>query len=435
MTYEQTLQFLYSSLPAYEHSGATAYKPGLGTSLALDDYLGRPHQAYKTIHVAGTNGKGSVCHLLAAILQQQGFKVGLYTSPHLVDFRERIRVNGEKIPEDYVTNFILRNRVFFEPLLPSFFEMTSSMAFAYFRAENVDYAIIETGLGGRLDSTNIITPVMSVITNISMDHMQFLGDTPEKIAFEKAGIIKPNVPVVIGENDNPKVSAVFIQKAKDLNAPICFASDSDVVKEMKLEKGHWMLQSTDFGMIEDELGGEAQERNAVTVLQALRVLARSQEIKISSRAVVEGFRHVVEQTGLMGRWQTLQEKPLVIADTGHNTGGWKYNGKQLQAMIDKGMRIHLVVGMMADKDIEGVLKLMPKDATYIFTAASTPRAMHADQFASLAARQGLKGTIVPSVKEAVGRAMAETKSDEMIFIGGSTYVVAEAFPLFQTEQV
>lgn len=273
MTYEETLHYLYTSIPVFQHSGASAYKPGLDTSKALDDHLGNPHKAYKTIHVAGTNGKGSVSHLLAAILRQAGYKVGLYTSPHLVDFRERIRVNGQMISKEYVTDFVERHRLFFEPLHPSFFELTSTLAFDYFRAEKVDIAVIETGLGGRLDSTNIITPILSVITNISLDHTQYLGDTVEKIAAEKAGIIKPGVPALIGEVDTQHVAKVFTDKARQVGTTVYLAQEAQLMEESYLmDTGEWYFNSTEYGQLFGQLGGVVQGKNAQTVLGALNLL-------------------------------------------------------------------------------------------------------------------------------------------------------------------
>ena len=307
MTYEETLHYLYTSIPVFQNAGPSAYKPGLGTSIALDDHLGNPHKAYKTIHVAGTNGKGSVSHLLAAILRQSGYKVGLYTSPHLVDFRERIRVNGQKIPKEYVIDFVERHRSFFETLDPSFFELTSSMAFDYFRAEKVDYAVIEVGMGGRLDSTNIITPILSIITNISLDHTQFLGDTVEKIAFEKAGIIKKDVPALVGEIDRHSVAQVFADAAVKAGTLVYFAQDEGLLKESYLmDTGEWYLDSAEYGQLFGELGGVVQFRNATTVLGAINLL-NTVGVNIPTEAVREGFEHVVELTGLMGRWQVLQE--------------------------------------------------------------------------------------------------------------------------------
>lgn len=431
MTYKETLLYLYNSIPAYQRCGAAAYKPGLGTTIALDDRLGNPHRAYRTIHVAGTNGKGSVSHLLAAILQESGYKVGLYTSPHLLDFRERIRVNGRMVPEAYVTDFVERHRAFFEPLHPSFFELTSTLAFDYFREEGVDFAVIEVGLGGRLDSTNIITPVLSVITNISLDHTQFLGDTLEKIAAEKAGIIKPGVPALVGEADDAGVREVFVEKAHETGAPLYFAREMPVTHAVRRnEAGLWEIDSADYGTITDELAGEAQERNACTVLATLRLL-REQGIGITEQAVRKGFAEVVELTGLMGRWQTLRTHPLTLCDTGHNPGGWVYLATQLEHARKRYRRLHMIVGMVNDKDIDGVLACMPKAADYFFTQAAIERALPAEEFAEKARAHGLEGCVCRTVAEAVARALAAADSEDMIFIGGSTFIVAEALPLFR----
>lgn len=430
MTYEDTLHYLYTSIPVFQHSGASAYKPGLETSKALDDALGNPHRSYRTIHVAGTNGKGSVSHLLAAILGQAGYKVGLYTSPHLVDFRERIRVNGKMIPKEYVTGFVERHRPFFEPLHPSFFELTSTLAFDYFRAEKVDFAVIETGLGGRLDSTNIITPTLSIITNISLDHTQFLGDTVEKIATEKAGIIKKNVPVLIGEVYSESVANVFIEAARIADSPISFAQKMDVLNESHLtEAGRWSFQSVSYGELSGELGGMVQNKNARTVLGALQLLEES-GLSIPIQAVREGFEQVVERTGLMGRWQILQKKPCVICDTGHNVGGWEYLKLHLAKEQTQHPHLYMIVGMVNDKDIKGVLEQMPKKAFYFFTQASIERALPAQEFASAASQHGLSGEVCNSVSEAVGKALARATENDAIFIGGSTFVVADALPLF-----
>lgn len=431
MTYEETLHYLYTSTPVFQHSGASAYKPGLDTSIALDNYLDNPHKAYKTIHVAGTNGKGSVSHLLAAILRQSGYKVGLFTSPHLIDFRERIRVNGKKIPKEYVVDFVERHRTTFEPLHPSFFELTSTMAFDYFRAEKVDYAVIETGMGGRLDSTNIITPILSIITNISLDHTQFLGDTVEKIAFEKAGIIKPEVPALIGEIDSDEVAEVYFDAAKRNNTKVYFASEEEILKESYLmETGEWYLDTAEYGQLFGQLGGAVQFRNAQTVLGALNLLER-QGVDITREAVREGFEHVVELTGLMGRWQVLQEKPKVVCDTGHNTGGWKYLQFNLENLKRTSRRMVMIVGMVNDKDVNGVVDMMPKEnAFYIFTQASVDRAMPAAELAEIGKAHGLTGFARDNVQSAVKWALEMLDEDDAIFIGGSTFVVADALPLF-----
>lgn len=435
MTYEETLHYLYTSIPVFQNAGPSAYKPGLGTSIALDNHLGNPHKAYKTIHIAGTNGKGSVSHLLAAILQQAGYKVGLYTSPHLIDFRERIRVNGQMIPQDYVVDFVERHRTIFEPLHPSFFELTSSMAFDYFRSEKVDYAIIEVGMGGRLDSTNIITPILSIITNISLDHTQFLGDTVEKIAYEKAGIIKKGVPVVIGETDDESVSKVLATAAKKCGSPVCLAQHEGFLKEScLLESGEWQFNSSDFGQLSGELGGAAQFRNATTVLAAIYLL-REAGADIHIQAVRTGFKHVVELTGLMGRWQVLQKKPKVVCDTGHNVGGWQYLNIQLEEEQKRHRDLYMVIGAVNDKDIDGMLELMPKKAFYFFTQASVQRAMPAEDVATKAMFHGLSGIVCDTVSEAIAKALRRAGENDMIFIGGSTFVVADALPLFSKENV
>lgn len=431
MNYEETLHYLYTSIPVFQHVGASAYKPGLETSRALDNYLGNPHRAYQTLHVGGTNGKGSTSHLLAAILQLSGYKVGLYTSPHLVDFRERIRVNGEKIPQSYVVDFVERYRRQFEPLKPSFFELTSTMAFAYFRDMHVDYAIIEVGLGGRLDSTNIITPVLSVITNISKDHTQFLGNTLEKIAGEKAGIIKPGVPVVIGDVDKENVMRVFREKAREVNAPLYASTELAPLQSCELgEDNRWHFRTKDFGELTGELGGMVQARNASTVLTSVSVL-REIGIPIPVEAVRNAFARVVELTGLMGRWQTVHTSPRVVCDTGHNTGGWEFLSRQLADEAKRCRTLRMVVGMVNDKDIDGVLSLMPKEAVYYFTQASVARALPVDEFAEKACRHGLKGGTYPNVGEAVRSALQDASEKDFIFVGGSTFIVADAYPLLE----
>ncbi len=433
MTYDETLSYLYDSMPVFHQVGAAAYKPGLATSNTLDEYLGYPHRSYRTIHVGGTNGKGSVSHLIASILQASGYKVGLYTSPHLVDFRERIRVNGQKTDSAYVIDFVARHHTFFETLKPSFFELTSSMAFDYFRREKVDFAIIEVGLGGRLDSTNIITPILSVITNISLEHTLLLGNTLAKIAGEKAGIIKKGVPVVIGEAPDPNVREVFREKAGTMQAPIIWAEESDVLQEAKVkENGKWLFRTADFGELEGELGGNVQKKNAQTVLTALRTLIEG-KITIPPEAVHTGFARVAELSGLMGRWQTLQEQPHVICDTGHNIGAWEYLALQLKQALQSYKQVHIIIGMANDKDIDGVLALTPKKATYYFTQASVRRAFPVGDFAAKARNHGLQGTEYLTVPEAVNSALSAANEDDLIFIGGSTFVVADALPLFPSE--
>ena len=414
MNYQETTEYLFNSTPVFEKIGAKAYKPGLQTTFALDEHFGHPHQKYKTIHIAGTNGKGSSSHTLAAILQSQGYKVGLYTSPHLVDFRERIRVNGECVPEQYVIDFVEENRAFFEPLHPSFFELTTAMALKYFAEQKVDYAVIEVGLGGRLDCTNIITPILSIITNISFDHTQFLGNTLAEIAGEKAGIIKPGVPVVIGEY-LPETRPVFENKAKSENAPILFAQDFDA--------DH--LESSENCDVDMELKGSYQERNKKTILTALHILR--QKLAISDEAICEGFAHVCELTGLRGRWEKLNDTPLTICDTGHNLAGWSYLAPQINAV--KAETKHIVFGMVDDKDVVHVLQLlkekMENRVKYYWTQPSTKRAIPVEKLSELALKLGLHGEIYHSVKEAYNAALKNAEKDDFVFVGGSSYVVAD----------
>ena len=412
MTYSEATEYLFTSAPLFQNIGAGAYKEGLGNTVALDAHFGHPHTKYLTIHVAGTNGKGSVSHTLAAILQSAGYKVGLYTSPHLVDFRERIRVNGKMIPEDRVIRFVEEERCFFEPLHPSFFELATALAFKYFEEAEVDIAVIETGLGGRLDCTNIINPILSVITNISFDHVQFLGDTLEAIAGEKAGIIKPGTPVVIGETGgNDKVRQVFADKAKEKHSPILFADELCYPK------------------VETQLKGFCQEKNTQTILTALDFLRKDVKehtdckvLNISEEDICNGFMHVCELTGLMGRWQTLSEKPLTICDTGHNVGGWEYISKQLEQTPGT---LHIVIGMVGDKDVRKVVAMLPKRAKYYFTQASVKRAMPAAEFAEIARESGLEGNTYDTVAKAYEEAGRHASENDTIFIGGSTFVVAD----------
>lgn len=407
MNYQETIEYLFNSTPVFEKIGAKAYKPGLQTTHELDKHFGHPHRQYKTIHIAGTNGKGSCSHTIAAILQSQGYKVGLYTSPHLVDFRERIRVNGECLPEQYVIDFVEENRAFFEPLHPSFFELTTAMAFKYFAEQKVDYAVIEVGLGGRLDCTNIITPVLSVITNISFDHTQFLGNTLAEIAGEKAGIIKPDVPVVIGEYIE-ETRPVFEKVAGERHSPILFAQDEDTAMNVDME-----------------LKGSYQERNRKTILAALNVLR--QTMTISDEAIRNGFGHVCELTGLRGRWEKLGEAPLVICDTGHNLAGWKYLATQIND-VDAQVK-HIVFGMVDDKDVEHVLQLLrdklKNGVKFYWTQPSTKRAIPVEKLRDTALKYNLHGEMYHSVKEAYMTAKANAKNDDFVFIGGSSYVVAD----------
>lgn len=410
MTYSETLEYLYNAAPAFEKVGAGAYKEGLSNTLALDEHFGHPHRRYKTIHVAGTNGKGSTSHMLAAILQTCGYKVGLFTSPHLIDFNERIRVNGKPMPHQYLIDFVEQERDFFEPLYPSFFELTTALAFKYFAEQQVDIAVIEVGLGGRLDCTNIITPELSVITNISFDHTGFLGDTLEKIAGEKAGIIKSGIPVVIGEYVD-ETRPVFERKAEEMGAPVLFAQD------MK------------FTHIPDcQLKGYCQEKNVRTVLCAAEILKEKGIIK-DDKNIAEGIAHVCDLTKIRGRWETLREKPLVICDTGHNLGGWQILSRQIADRYEQvrksGGTLRIVFGMVDDKDIDNVLKLLPQEAVYYFTQADTHRAIPVMSLIEKAKSEGLEGNAYSSVAEAYDAAIHDASSEDFIFVGGSSYVVAD----------
>lgn len=405
MNYSETITYLYQSTPLFQQVGAGAYKEGLSNSLLLDEHLGHPHRLSRSIHVAGTNGKGSCSHTLAAILQSAGYRVGLYTSPHLVDFRERIRVNGEPVGEQYVIDFVERERSFFEPLHPSFFELTTAMAFRYFADCHVDVAVVEVGLGGRLDCTNLISPDLSIITNISFDHTQFLGHTLAAIASEKAGIIKSHTPVVIGEV-LPETRPVFEQQAKAMEAPLCFAEEQPLL----------------YADVEMELKGCYQQKNRATVLAAIPLLQQA-GYHIGEAEVRRGFAQVVELTGLQGRWQQLQQAPRMVCDTGHNVGGIRYVVEQLKAQQCRTLR--MVMGMVNDKDIRGVLALLPSDAVYYFTQASVKRALPVEEFARLAMEAGLQGRCYPDVASAVRAAQKESLPEDFIFVGGSSYIVAD----------
>lgn len=406
MDYQNTLTYLYNSVPMFQQVGGSAYKEGLENTRTLDEHFAHPHRSFRTIHVAGTNGKGSCSHTLAAILQEAGYRVGLYTSPHLVDFRERIRINGKPISEEYVIRFVEEERSFFEPLHPSFFELTTAMAFRYFADEKVDVAVIEVGLGGRLDCTNIIRPDLCIITNISLDHTQFLGSTLAQIAGEKAGIIKSGIPVVIGET-TPETKPVFLQKAQEACAPIYFAEEND---------------REDYPGVEFELKGLYQTKNKRTILTALPLLKEA-GYRLDEQSVRSGFAHVVELTGLMGRWQKLQDSPTLICDTGHNVGGIACIVEQLGQQSYR--QLHIVIGMVNDKDVRGVLALLPKDAVYYFTKASVKRALPEEELQVLAAAAGLDGNTYPDVPAAVRAAQEKSLPEDFIFVGGSSFIVAD----------
>ena len=431
MNYQETCEYLYSQLPMFERQGAGGYKEGLENSNALDAHFDHPHKKYLTIHVAGTNGKGSCAHTLSAVLQMCGYRVGLYTSPHLVDFSERIRVNGQPISEEYVVDFVEKQKRFFEPLQPSFFELTTALAFKYFADMNVDIAVIEVGLGGRLDCTNIITPILSVITNIGMDHMQFLGNSLEQIAMEKAGIIKKGVPVVIGET-TPETRMVFESIATENHAPIVFAEDHKQVLSASIGAKGIEYYTKSFGVLMGELNGSYQEKNTNTILcaiQQLESLGYMHACKCQAntpslnREVKQGFAHVCSLTGLKGRWQKVCEAPLTICDTGHNVPGWQYLSKQLKSINCN--RMHIVFGMVDDKDIHGVMELLPKNATYYFTKASNKRAVSENVLKLYAQGIGLQGESYPDVKSAYDAAKAAADNNDFVFVGGSSYVVAD----------
>ena len=427
MNYESTLEYLYNQLPTYQHIGSTAYKPGLDNTIQLLQVLDNPHTKFKTIHVAGTNGKGSVSHFLASIFQSQGYKTGLYTSPHLVDFGERIRVNGEMINRDYVVNFVEQNIDIFQTIQPSFFEATMSMAFNYFADQQVDIAIIEVGLGGRLDSTNVISPIISVITNISFDHMNLLGNTLAQIASEKAGIIKQNTPVVIGELQQETIS-VFREKANELGSPLFIADGEFQVDGYNGSK----IIYTDKNINKYKLGltGNYQMKNLATVLKTIEIINESKNIpfQISKEALDEGLENVVENTGLKGRWEVLSNQPLTIADTGHNVAGIEFVVSQLAEM--KYNKLHFIIGMVNDKDITHVLELLSPKAEYYFTQANIARALAATELQDLAKKYRLSGNAFQTVEKAVSAAQFNAGTDDIIFIGGSNFVVGEALILF-----
>ncbi|WP_042372436.1 bifunctional folylpolyglutamate synthase/dihydrofolate synthase [Bacteroides neonati] len=433
MNYKETLDYLYESVPMFQQIGSKAYKEGLENTQTLDAHFDHPHRSFRTIHVAGTNGKGSCSHTLAAILQSAGYRVGLYTSPHLLDFRERIRINGQPIPEAYVVNFVEEQRPFFEPLHPSFFELTTAMAFRYFADENIEVAVIETGMGGRLDCTNIIQPDLCIITNIGLDHTQFLGNTLEKIATEKAGIIKANIPVVIGET-TPETKSVFVQRAAAVNAPIIFAEETQQV--LRVEPANRptevsvraedttsvVYQTKTYANLQSELGGYCQELNANTILHAVAQLQQA-GYRIEEKHIREGFRSVCELTGLMGRWQKLSDHPTILCDTGHNVHGMQYICKQLEHC--HGEHLHIVIGMVNDKDIHTMLSLLPTHATYYFTKASVKRALPEEALKKQAQEFGLHGDCYESVCEAVQAAKEKSLPEDFIFVGGSSFIVAD----------
>lgn len=422
MNYLETVNYLFNIAPVFEHIGASAYKEGLDNTYLLDEHFGHPHRKFKSIHIAGTNGKGSCSHTLAAILQNDGYKVGLYTSPHIMDFRERIKINGECISKEYVIEFVNQEKSLFEKIHPSFFEVTTALAFKYFAEQHVDYAIIEVGLGGRLDCTNIITPILSIITNISFDHTNFLGNTLEKIAKEKAGIIKQNIPVIIGETTN-ETKPVFKTCAESMNAEIIYADENDEIISFTMnEDGGITYNTRSFGIIQGELGGLYQKKNTNTILHAVRFLYNQHIIK-NTGSINNGFYNVCRLTGLIGRWQKIGSNPSVICDTGHNVGGWTYISRQLQ--VQKYNTLHIVFGMVNDKDVDGVMCLLPKNAHYYFTKPQSKRAIPEKDIQRKAMTHGLAGDCYNDVPSAYTAAKKMATPDDMIFIGGSSYIVSD----------
>ena len=426
MNYQETLDWMFNKLPMYQRIGGAAYKADLNNTIALLEHLGNPHRNFKSVHVAGTNGKGSTSNMLASIFQEAGYKTGLYTSPHLRDFRERIRINGEMIPEENVVSFIERNKEQFEKMELSFFEMTVGMAFDYFSNEKVDIAIVEVGMGGRLDSTNLITPELSVITNIGLDHVQFLGDTLEKIAGEKAGIIKEGIPVVIGETQ-PETHQVFEDKAKECHSPIYFADqvfdcDKIHIESMTLQEYDiWKNNELYLEACEIPLMGNYQKKNLTTVICAADQLR--DKFNLNDSDIRDGIANVIRNTHLMGRWQILSHDPLTIADTGHNVDGIREVVSQLQEMTYN--KLHFVIGMVNDKDIDHVLQLLPHSCEYYFCKADIPRGLDAKILAEKAFDLGLRGKVYSSVRDAFLSAQNDAHFDDVVFVGGSNFIVAE----------
>ncbi|MDR1666116.1 MAG: bifunctional folylpolyglutamate synthase/dihydrofolate synthase [Bacteroidales bacterium] len=432
MNYSETVDYLFHSLPVFHHSGGTAYKPGLQTIRELSAFYGHPHTQYPSIHIAGTNGKGSVAHMLAAVLQGCGYTTGLFTSPHLIDFRERIKVNGEWISEQEVTEFVEKSIDVLKQTEASFFEVTTAMAFDHFARRKVDVAVIEAGMGGRLDATNIITPVLSVITNISTDHVQFLGNTPAAIASEKAGIIKPGIPVVIGETQ-AETAPVFETKAGEMQTFVLFADQyADVGRSMTTTEGqtfHILQHGKAHPIpVKIDLSGEYQRKNIITVLMTVQALRVHTNIRLKAEHIVPALEHAAQTTGLHGRWETLQQHPRVICDSAHNTAGIAWVTGQLKNCTFRTLR--MIIGFVSDKDITGMLKLLPADAVYYFTNADIPRALNAKTLKRKAQPHGLAGKSYPSVPDALKAALADAASDDLIFVGGSIFVVSEILKLF-----
>ncbi|MDR0969849.1 MAG: bifunctional folylpolyglutamate synthase/dihydrofolate synthase [Lentimicrobiaceae bacterium] len=426
MNYQEVLSWMFAKLPMYQRIGQAAYKDDLSNTIVLLNLLENPQKHFRSVHIAGTNGKGSTAHTLASVFQEAGYKTALYTSPHLRDFRERIRVNGTMIPEEKVIAFIERYRDDFETMQLSFFEMSVGMAFDYFAEEKVDIAIVETGMGGRLDSTNLIHPELSIITNISFDHIQFLGSTLAEIAIEKAGIIKHKVPVIVGETQ-PETTAVFEQKAKEQQSELFFADQLFELKRIVTDDQNnalydvWKQNELLYEKLETPLLGNYQQKNLATVICALDVLRN--KFEISEDAIRDGVANVVQNTELKGRWQLLRKNPLTIADTGHNISGIQEVVTQLRGLSYD--RMHIILGMVNDKNHDAILQLLPQHATYYFCKANIPRGLDANVLAAQAFEQGLRGTVYSSVRDAYYSALNNARSNDIVFVGGSTFVVAE----------
>ena len=428
MNYTQTLEFLFTSMPSFQRVGGDAYKPGLERIASFCQHLGNPQRNYYTIHVAGTNGKGSVSHMLASILREAGYRTGLFTSPHLTDFRERIRVDGEMIPKQKVVNFVDKHQDKMKELDLSFFEMTAAMAFDYFDQSDVEVAVIETGLGGRLDATNLITPILSIVTNVGFDHTEFLGETIEKIAAEKAGIIKKSIPVIVGQHSEA-YNNVFVARAEELNSRIIFAEDEwalNGVEHFDNENQHFSLTRVRDGKgyeLDIDLLGDYQRHNIVTVCAAADFLAENTPLTISRRAHREGLQVAAASTGLAGRWQVLSHEPYTVCDTGHNVDGIRYVAEQLENLECD--RLFAVMGFAREKELLKIMTLLPRKAHYIFTRANIERARAIEDIAAEATKLGLDFETVANVKDAVARARCLAQPNDAIFIGGSNYVIAE----------
>ncbi len=432
MNYEQTLEYLFAQLPMFQRVGGSAYKANLENTIALDNYLGNPHKKYKTIHIAGTNGKGSTAHTIASILQTAGYKTGLYTSPHYLDFRERIKIDGKMISKEFVVDFTEKHSNFFIKLKPSFFEITVAMAFDYFAQNKVDVAVIEVGMGGRLDSTNIITPLVSVITGINFDHTQFLGSTLTEIAGEKAGIIKKNIPVVVGKI-NPELKTVFSKKAQELDAPLFYVEHNYEVNNYTFTPDFEIVLNIekhgkpDFYSLETPLGGEYQKFNIPTVLQTIEILQK--KFNINKENIYEGVYNVKVNTGIVGRWHLLNKSPKILCDAAHNLDGITNVINQLkQLKFDK---LHFVFGVVNDKDVSNILKKLPSEAIYYFTKAKIPRALDQNELKSLAMNFGLYGDCFSNVAEAIKVASNNAKTNDLVFVSGSSFVVADAIEYFE----